>query len=87
MKFEDDFDTLYRNCTRSSVEIRANDFAMRFLMPAKFMAIEARKIVESPDFEEISLEDFIKRMADRFQVPFEKMKQRLKDLRYLDREA
>ncbi|PAF49185.1 hypothetical protein BKH41_03635 [Helicobacter sp. 12S02232-10] len=83
---KDDFNTLYRNGISNSMERRANDFAARFLMPAKFIAKEARKLTESPDFEEIGLEEFIKRMANRFRVSYDAMKYRLINLGYLDKE-
>lgn len=86
MIFKDDFDTLFRPHTQDSRERRANNFAMRFLMPAELIAIEAKRLTESDDFEEIDLEEVIKRMANRFRVPYEAMKNRLIELDYLDRE-
>lgn len=77
---EDNYDTLYRNEITNSMERRANDFAVRFLMPSSFIHQEARKLSESEDFEEINLETVIKRLANRFRVSYDAMKWRLVNL-------
>lgn len=82
---KDDYDTLYRRGT-SPIERKANDFAARLLMPADFIADEARKLSESEDFEEINLETVIKRLANRFRVSYDAMKWRLVNLGYINKD-
>ncbi|WP_180673978.1 ImmA/IrrE family metallo-endopeptidase [Helicobacter sp. 13S00482-2] len=79
---KDDYDTLYRSGV-SPMERKANDFAARLLMPSDFIANEAKKLTESEDFEQITLEDVIKRLASRFRVSYDAMKWRLVNLGYV----
>lgn len=82
---KDNYETLYRRGNTDKKEIRANQFAAEFLMPSKFIAQEAKAIVENKDFEELGLNEVIQRMADRFRVSFDAMKWRLVNLNYISK--
>jgi Zn-dependent peptidase ImmA (M78 family) len=81
----DDKDTLSfkRDGNKNFIELRANDFAARLLMPKEYVLSKGRKIIT--DFSEqnetkISREHLIKELAMLFQVSEEAMKWRLINL-------
>lgn len=85
LPINDNYDTLYRNGSTDPRESRANAFAAQFLMPANFIAKEAKDLAESPDFKQLNLQQVIQRMADRFRVSYDAMKWRLVNLKYIDK--
>lgn len=60
-------------------EIQANTFAAELLMPADDVRRRAQQMIE----EEVNAEDAVWRLADRYQVSEEAMRNRLKDLGYI----
>lgn len=68
-------------------ESEANAFAAKLLMPKEIILNEGKKIVDNfKEFnsdKKIGIDDFINKMADKFQVSNPAMKYRLKNLRII----
>lgn len=80
---KDNYATLYRGKNINFMEKRANNFAVNFLMPTKLITKEAKELSKTSAFKELTLQQVIQRMADRFRVSFEAMKWRLINLGYI----
>lgn len=87
---KDDYSTMRRDGSKNSIEIRANNFAARLLMPKSFIYDSGAKIVEEYQKEfgpnaKLKIDDFIEKIAQIFQVSKDAMKYRLMNLGIIQR--
>jgi len=84
-KFVDTENTMKRNGHWSLQEYEANNFAARLLMPADLIEQEGIKIAKELEKKgDIDIDEFIERMAQKFEVSKLAMRFRLKNLGILN---